>query len=278
MSLLQTVLLQLNTYRIHVIVVFALLLISYITPFLSSTYAPYIPHSAEFYGVVFSFTLLWAGYYIGNKYFDYKEDAISQAAEARRSPALAYAVTAMYILPLPWILWLHLPLLPYLALIGVTLGYSITVAGVRIKNLFLIKNLYAAGSWWMTIAVAVAFYTNSGMSFADALRYTYDIFLLLMVFELLWDIRDIEGDKAVGNMTVPVVLGITMTKLIIFGCIGLIWWWNDMSSMIFSILFFNVIYLALVTIFVKKDFPNYYYHSVIYIEGLFLLSQILIYY
>jgi 4-hydroxybenzoate polyprenyltransferase len=52
------------------------------------------------------------------------------------------------------------------------------------------------------------------------------MFAMVMTYEIMWDIRDIEGDTRAGIRTLPVVLGINnarfYTAILQFFCLGII--------------------------------------------------------
>ena len=85
----------------------------------------------------------------------------------------------------------------------------VRVMGVaKLKDKLLIKNLFVSLGWAL-VPVMVGFYY---LKFEQAvLLMGVLIFLRLMVNTLIFDVRDIEGDKAAGIRTVPVVYGADAT-------------------------------------------------------------------
>jgi len=85
---------------------------------------------------------------------------------------------------------------------------------LRIKNLFLVKTLSSGIGW------------NLGLLFYPAVRVGHPLdgpfwvasaylFLAVMAHEVIWDIRDVAGDRAGNVRTLPVVAGIGVTKALV---------------------------------------------------------------
>ena len=105
----------------------------------------------------------------------------------------------------------------FLSPVAVIFYVSSALSGViysyyRIKNIFPLKNVYTGLSLTQAFMIGAA---NAGL-IGDMLLYTISLFLLLFVASLVSDLRDYEGDKAIGINTVPVVLGYEFTKKISF--------------------------------------------------------------
>lgn len=258
-----------NTYRLHVVVIFLILCFTYTRPYVR------LELLIEYYAALIAFGFLWLGFYIGNKYFDFTEDSISQPLEARTGITIGYLTILLYALPIPLLFWYELPVLPYLALVLLTLGYSAPLPGttLRIKKFLFIKNIYAALMWWCSIAFLLYFYTTQFITLDQALFTTCNIFVFILIIELLWDIRDVAGDRSAGNTTVPVYFGIRPTKWLIgFLLLGIFILFSNPNLLVLV----SLIHLLFVTIFAQTGFRASYFHAIIYVQIIILIAQIII--
>jgi len=165
--------------------------------------------------------------------------------------------------------------LPIVYLTFFTFFYSVPIFGYRAKSFLPLKNLHASISWWLIISVSLAFYIiPDEINLLPAMMYTLHVFFIVYIIELLWDIRDIKGDKLSGNKTFPSIYGVCKSKLFLSAGIIIIWFLS--GALILDIFFFNLVFLLLVTIFVREDFPAYYFHGVIYGEIVFISTQIIL--
>jgi 4-hydroxybenzoate polyprenyltransferase len=95
----------------------------------------------------------------------------------------------------------------------------------RLKNMFIIKNLSSGAGWSFGLLVfpMLRAHTQPDALFFTAFVY---MFAMVMTYEIMWDIRDIEGDKRAGIRTLPVVLGINSARsyaaILQFVCLGTI--------------------------------------------------------
>lgn len=241
--------------------------------FLNATHNAFALFS--YYSSFAAFILLWCSYYIGNRYFDFKEDAISQPTETRHSKHLLAIVVAAYTIPFLIFTVTEKPLLPFLFLAVLTLIYSTPlVNGFRVKQIPFIKNACAAGTWWITVAFFVHYYVEQTQTLLEACIITATIFPIMLIIELLWDVRDIEGDRKSQNHTIPVLFGLTATKVLIFAIVGVSWLLGVFESG--GSTFMNVVFLCLATLFVRAGFPSYFYHSMVYVQIIFMLVTILL--
>ena len=150
-------------------------------------------------------------------------------------------------------------------LLGFIYSYPIRIGGknFRLKNIFLVKNLSAAVIW--TGLTCMPFY----FLFPDFPRMliflkVISAFFLSVFLEIMIDIRDTEGDRQAGIMTLPNTLGIARTKTIAF-CIltGYCLWYYHLSPYnprLFLLLIFTQIFLSLFALFANEKRPYWYFH------------------
>ncbi len=258
-----------NVYRLHIVCAFTLLAYLFTFPYVRD------PWGLPFLSSLLAMASLWAAFYIGNKYFDYAEDSVSQPTEARSNRYVRNLTIALYTLPVPVFLLLEFSLWYYLLLVVGTLLYSLPLPGttVRMKTILGVKNLYAAFMWWLGVATFVYFHTSL-LTFSQALANTFDVFLFLLVIELLWDIRDVAGDKAAGNITVPVYCGVLVTKLCIIAVVLVTWY--SKAFTLNPLILTNLVYLGAVAAWARPGFSAYYFHAVVYVEVGYMLTQIIL--
>lgn len=107
------------------------------------------------------------------------------------------------------------PSRPVLALVasGAAIGYFYNSPllpsrpGLRLKNLLLVKNLSSGAGWSMGILLFPAVRVNAPLDGPFLIAFAY-MFLTVMTYEIMWDIRDREGDHAAGVITLPVAWGV----------------------------------------------------------------------
>lgn len=102
----------------------------------------------------------------------------------------------------------------YSALIALGIVYS----GLRIKGMFIIKNLFTG------LTISFAFLMGSAVSRApdfEILSYIPFVFLFGMTLNILGDIRGYEGDMAAKVKTIPLVFGREAAKKIVYSITAL---------------------------------------------------------
>jgi len=95
-------------------------------------------------------------------------------------------------------------------LVGIV--YSIKIASFRIKDVFGMKNISIAFSWAFSSSfLPYVFISNTEKM---ALIFTF-LFIKCFVNTVVFDMRDVEGDRKAGARTIPVVLGVEKTRFIL---------------------------------------------------------------
>jgi len=97
---------------------------------------------------------------------------------------------------------------------------------IKLKKMLLVKNLIVAFLVFLSIFIvglydivpAASAYNNQGQLdvFNLVLKISFFAFLLTFLREIIKDIEDMEGDKEVGIKSLPLVLSINKSKIIIF--------------------------------------------------------------
>jgi 4-hydroxybenzoate polyprenyltransferase len=163
-------------------------------------------------------TLNTAGAYLYNMLTDRREDAINYPVHGRLSPdsrwmkaAILVCMIASGILALRagWRFFLYGALVCCMGpLYGMTFELPVGRRRLRfrIKNVPVLKNAWSAVFWSVVLLSSPFVYL--GTPFDRRLALAIPIgFLLAFWVELMWDVRDVAGDRDAGVRTIPVVLG-----------------------------------------------------------------------
>lgn len=162
-------------------------------------------------------SLHWSAY-LFNRYTDLCEDKISQPKEAlsgsnseQRARILALFCALMPIPVLtyfglkPWLYILLLPVVPFY-------GARIPKTQIRIKSLLLVKNIYSVIFCWVAPLLAIEYVSGNLKTTAFYVVGIGYYAAVVLVYEVLWDIRDINGDRSVGTKTIANTYGITVAR------------------------------------------------------------------
>lgn len=175
------------------------------------------------YYVMVMFTT--AGGYIFNIYTDAAEDAINYPSQyrifKRESRMIKPTIAGCYLAGL--LLSLHAGLAfvlygGFVHLLASLYSTPIRVRGktIRIKELPVLKNVYAGLHWSIALILTMYLYTHTPLRpiayFAMVLSFLMNYFV-----ELMFDMRDVRGDTLSGVRTLPVLLGeSTAVRLLTF--------------------------------------------------------------
>ena len=159
--------------------------------------------------IVFAATLF---VYSLNRITDIEEDRENVPGRAdfteRYGRILLAAGVVLYLLAIAGAVALGLPGAPFLALPAVAAAlYSL----FHVKRILLVKNLIVGVSWGI-IPLGVGVYYGTGPR-AGILVLSVFFTIMLTVAAAVFDIKDIEGDRAEGIRTAPIVFGIRATRI-----------------------------------------------------------------
>lgn len=170
-----------------------------------------------FWSLVFS---LWHwALYVFNRFSDQREDSANNPHEAttgaHATAALVITVVALTSAAAMSLWASALPAfvltLPFVFLYGFRFSPRF-----RIKDTLILKNIYAAVGCWVLPFMFIGLFAGAGAGLdMQTMIAALHIGMVVLVYELLWDIRDCVGDRSAGVGTVPVRFGVPLTKLII---------------------------------------------------------------
>jgi 4-hydroxybenzoate polyprenyltransferase len=196
-------------------------------------FVPYITFAL--YNIDMNFDLLLASFLIAfsvyslDKLLNLEEDSISLPQRARfinqHKKLFTYATVAAYAFAIVLSgLKNILALLVILSPLLIGLLYSLKIANMRLKDIPILKNISISASWAIVgtfLPLAVTFEQH----LIEITLIFYLCFIKCFINTVIFDVRDIEGDRANKVRTIPVILGLKTTKilLIILNSTLIIW-------------------------------------------------------
>ncbi len=167
--------------------------------------------------MVVSTALVTYSIYSLNRITDMEEDASNipervKFLEERKDMILILSIMA-YVVALLMGIMENLWTMPiFLTPFFVGIVYSIRIHSFRIKDIFGMKNISIAFSWAFSSAfLPYAFNSNMEKAF---LIFSF-LFIKCFVNTVVFDTRDVKGDRKAGARTIPVVLGVRKTRFIL---------------------------------------------------------------
>lgn len=245
-------------YRLHVSILFMLMTMVSFLPYLSGK--GMVPVIAFF---CWHFAL-----YVYNRYTDREEDNLNNPNEALDEfhshialwltlGLLAGGLLMLVIAGYEWIY--YLASLPFVFLYG----QPLLGGRFRIKKITIVKNVYAALCCWCLPFTLL--YLTYGGSFPPPKYIIYanvQLFLIVSIFELFWDIRDIDGDRRAGVMTIPVRFGVTVTKALIL--LAIVLGFAGKFLMYGALDWRFAVYYTVFLFLLRKDSPAFMFHLMIF--------------
>lgn len=196
------------------IVVFTLLFVHY---FLVPTDFHAVYKFSQLSLLIISTTLIAAGGYVINDYFDVKIDLINKPDKV--------LINKVFTDKSAWQIYVLLNVLALLAgfladvkvaLIQILCGLSLYWYALYLKKIALLGNGLVALLSALVVLLANILYEKN---FPLVYLFTGFAFFISLIRELVKDIEDIEGDKIGNCQTFPILFGIFHTKALIFSII-----------------------------------------------------------
>ncbi len=98
---------------------------------------------------------------------------------------------------------------------------------LRLKDVFLVKNMTSSIGWSVLTVLYPAVHAGTPLTAEHGYAFV-TMFAAVWAVELIWDIRDTEGDRSAGVRTVPVLAGTSVARYLVVGLsaasAGLILW------------------------------------------------------
>lgn len=171
--------------------------------------------------VIISFSSWHLSTFLFNKVYDIEEDRLLNKGVITDVEAKYFTISAFLLLLFPILVLYAFDFLLYPYLIFSPLGilYSIPLTkrtNIRIKNILIVKNLYASLATVGAPLIVLVYYSGIESSMIpNMLSILFYIFLIFFVIEIICDIPDMEGDMQVGVETIPNKLGVNNTKILV---------------------------------------------------------------
>lgn len=150
----------------------------------------------------------------------------------------------------------------------------------RLKKYFVVKNIIVGLTWGLSSLVIIAYFSLWNSLLAWSL-YAF-ISMEFVINTIIFDIKDVNGDKKNKIMTIPVKAGIPKTKKILLFCYGILW------ALFLYMLYIERIALLLVPFmlllgayifYIKEDrkYPWWYFGAAVDGEFYILLATLALY-
>jgi 4-hydroxybenzoate polyprenyltransferase len=223
----------------------------------------------ELFFSAMGFSFLMAFVYLFNKWTDIDEDQINVKGgpiDPAKKNRVLYGSLLFLTCPLFFLYHNRYLLLIYFIVAGIGLLYSYKVAifgrPFRFKDKFLVKNLSSAVMWASPPAFVPAALRGAVWPL-DIVSFIV-VFFIVVPIEIVWDVRDIEGDKRFGIKTIPNVLGIQWTKIICIALFCIPGFFMLKFSFFKSSLIALSISIALI-LMIKESRGPMFYHNLVFL-------------
>lgn len=172
--------------------------------------------------ICFAVFLMTFSIYSLDKITDSKEDRINmperQSFLAVRRKLVLYHSIAAYALS-ALVIWLDRPASLFIIFIPLAANAaygSRLIAGVsRLKDIPVVKNLVVAASWALVTALLPATEMTLDLGPLTVVNIFYFMLVKVFINAVLYDIRDVKGDRENKVRTMPVILGPVKTTAIL---------------------------------------------------------------
>lgn len=153
-----------------------------------------------------------------NKLSDIKEDSINVPERVRfvekYKNFIIFAIMASFVASIT-ISLLQSPFALLIMIFPFLMGifYSIKISNFRLKDIVGIKNITVAVSWAVIGTFLPVTVHSSNFTVISFIFYFF--YIRVFIGSIASDVRDIEGDRISGVKTIPVVLGMRKTKILV---------------------------------------------------------------
>lgn len=226
----------------------------------------------NFFFLVFSTVLITAAGYVINDYFDTKTDLLNRPEKVlidksihRRTAILIHVVLNTLGIGLGAYISFYIGI-PILSLVFVFITGILWFYSTTYKRQFLIGNIIVAILTALVPLMVILFEIpllnkTYGLLMIEmrldfnliviwVSAFAFYAFLLTLIREIIKDVEDFEGDNAYGRQTLPIVLGVLNTKIILVSLILLV-----LFSLVFAYIRFLTDNITLIYFVVFLLFP-----------------------
>lgn len=161
--------------------------------------------------------LIMYSIYQWNRIYDLKEDYINTPGNAKNALKNIQwiAITCFICLVISFVMASlrgnRLAIIFLFLVLGLGIFYSTPVNKKRLKEIYLVKNLTSSLGWSLITILYPIIHSGSSLNIEHWTVFII-MFSAVWIVELIWDIRDVKGDKQFHVNTIPVVHGILKAK------------------------------------------------------------------
>jgi 4-hydroxybenzoate polyprenyltransferase len=146
-----------------------------------------------------------------NRYMELKQDFETYPARTNfiRNRMSLFIVAAVFFYALAFILSFLQNTNSFLFILLLTFSmiiYGLSIGKFRLKDILLVKNIFVATVWSLTLVVFPQIFFNITI-LNKTIYYVIFIVLLGTINTIIFDLRDVQGDRKNNVRTVPVVFG-----------------------------------------------------------------------
>lgn len=149
----------------------------------------------------------------------------------------------------------------------IPLPIAILYSVARLKKLFVLKNILVSMAWGCSVLIVGAFFTTISL----LLVYLYIFFSLqFLINVIIFDIKDLKGDRFQGVKSLPLKVGIEKTKKVCLLILLLLFivWGLLLSFTIRAIILLPFLFYTTIFILAAEDNRPWWYYGVI-VDGEF---------
>jgi 4-hydroxybenzoate polyprenyltransferase len=201
--------------------------------------------------VIITFLTTFSTYGL-NKLTDLKEDSINTPERAKDIKKIQFifkiSVAVSFLLSLVlgfFESFLTIPILLFPLLLGILYSVRFSTKIPRLKDITGVKNLTIALSWAVGSTFFPLVYLTNNKNLLIILVF-YFFFLKSYINSIIFDVRDIEGDRINRVRTIPVSMGKEKTKILLLILNSTLFLWllifRDYFLKYFYVLFFSIAY------------------------------------
>jgi len=227
----------------------------------------------EAFLISLSFSSLFSFIYILNKVADAKEDAVNVRARPMDRKWGKYAMSAaifLAIAPMPYLFFVNLKILIFYILVpglfGVLYSYPLRIFGFsrRLKDVPFAKNIISALVWASVPFALGLIYYKVSPSFAS-FEIFVTVVMVVFIIELLFDIRDIDGDLAAGIKTFPNQMGIAFSKAICLVMLVSLCIFKYVNLHLNGVYLISYISTFFIILMIKKDSNVHFFQAISFV-------------
>lgn len=249
--------------RLHVAAIFFFVAIQIIEGTYKGNYRYYLP-------VIVAFTIWHYALYLFDRAYDAHLDSLNNSSESLKGnfrKLFLYFSIFLAFFPIAILWYYNFSILPYLFFIPITFLYNLRIfSNYRaVKHFTAIKNLYSAILIWpLPIAVILKYYIGFDNYLLVILSWYWSFISYVFMGEVIWDMRDTEGDMQEGIQTIPVVYGLKKTRYFLFTILTIVSFLNYIQY--HSISYVLISFFSIYILISSPKLPKWLFHFPLFVS------------